>query len=202
MKSLIDGIESNFLDYFKVPDDFDPKDEERIKIFSRRMCEIRNKRNKESTAPKTSLQHYISETVVGDRKLWTQEELAKVLGKNKQMVYKYEKGIIEKIPLKDLRKICYFYDVTPHYLLGYTQKEHTVICFDEYGNLIVDESGNPKEFTEPIWFAPINVIDATKRYEKLSLDNGRLFELIDILITSSKEIQDICSLILEALLKK
>lgn len=41
----------------------------------------------------------------------TQEELGKSIGTTKQNIYKYEKGIVENIPFRRLRKLAAVFEV-------------------------------------------------------------------------------------------
>lgn len=54
-----------------------------------------------------------------DRNL-TLEEVGQALGMTHQLVYKYEKNIIANPTLKRIQTFSKFYDVSPAYLLGYT----------------------------------------------------------------------------------
>ena len=218
MKLLISDVEPDLEHLFRVPDDFDACSFEQIKIFAERLTAIRIKRKEEAKEPKISKHEFISENVVSKTSRWGREVLARVIGKHPQMVYKYEKGLIKNIPLKQLRKICYYYDVTPHYILGYTKDEHKCISFKErkiekqkcnnqsasekeYDYILeVDENGNPLEFDVPMWFAPLNVKAACKDYQNLSIDDMFLFELINRFIKNPKEKQELCAKILNALL--
>ena len=51
-------------------------------------------------------------------KRMTQEELGKLVGLNKEAIYKYEKGIVVNPKRLMIIKLAQIFDVTPSYLLG------------------------------------------------------------------------------------
>lgn len=67
---------------------------------------------------------YIGETIKMLRKSkdMSQEELGKRLGVGRAAVNKYEKGIVENIPLKTIEKIAEIFNVSPIYLVGWDSK--------------------------------------------------------------------------------
>lgn len=48
-------------------------------------------------------------------------ELGSLIGKNRATIYRYEKGDIENIPLEVLDPLAEALDVTPEYLMGWTE---------------------------------------------------------------------------------
>lgn len=56
------------------------------------------------------------------------DKLAKVLGKDRSTIYRYEKGEIENMPLDILEPIAKALQTTPQYLMGWTevQKKNNV----------------------------------------------------------------------------
>lgn len=58
----------------------------------------------------------------------TYEEIAKKLGfKSKGTISKYASGKIKKIEISMINEIADFFDVSPIWLLGYTNNKHFVI---------------------------------------------------------------------------
>ena len=55
----------------------------------------------------------------------TVDELAEKLGKNRATIYRYERGDIEKLPIEILEPISRALDVTPGFLMGWSQKAET-----------------------------------------------------------------------------
>lgn len=52
----------------------------------------------------------------------TQTDLAERIGTTKQNVYKYENGIITNIPSDKIEQIAKLFDVSPAYIMGWTEK--------------------------------------------------------------------------------
>lgn len=62
----------------------------------------------------------------------SQEEVSNILGTSKQTIHKYEKNIIENIPLDRIETLAKLYDTTPSYITGWEEKELTCpIIFNE-----------------------------------------------------------------------
>jgi repressor LexA len=55
----------------------------------------------------------------------TQTELAEMIGTTKQNVYKYENGIITNIPSDKIELMAEKFDVSPAYLMGWTDEKST-----------------------------------------------------------------------------
>lgn len=51
-------------------------------------------------------------------------ELGSLIGKNRATIYRYENGDIENIPLEMLDKLSDALNVTPEYLMGWTDSKH------------------------------------------------------------------------------
>lgn len=52
----------------------------------------------------------------------TQTDLAERIGTTKQNLYKYENGIITNIPSDKIEQIAKLFDVSPAYIMGWTEK--------------------------------------------------------------------------------
>ena len=67
-----------------------------------------------------------------EKKNLTQIELANLVGTTKQNIYKYENGIITNIPSDKIELISHYLDVSPCYIMGWTeeQKQSTPIVDD------------------------------------------------------------------------
>lgn len=55
------------------------------------------------------------------------EELAKLLGKNRSTVFRYENGEIENLPLDVLEPIARALKTTPQHLMGWDEKKETPV---------------------------------------------------------------------------
>ena len=53
----------------------------------------------------------------------SQEELGKRVGVQRAAINKYEKGTVENIPIKTIEKIAQVFDVSPSYIVGWTNEE-------------------------------------------------------------------------------
>lgn len=60
----------------------------------------------------------------------SQEELGRRVGVQRAAIQKYEKGVVENIPIKTIEKIASVFDVSPNYLVGWTE--------DNYGSLAME----------------------------------------------------------------
>lgn len=59
------------------------------------------------------------------------EELAKLLGKNRSTVFRYENGEIENLPLDVLEPIARALKTTPQHLMGWDEKKETPVIDTE-----------------------------------------------------------------------
>ena len=53
----------------------------------------------------------------------SQDELGKRVGVQRAAINKYEKGTVENIPIKTIEKIAQVFDVSPSYIVGWTNDE-------------------------------------------------------------------------------
>ena len=68
----------------------------------------------------------------------SQDELGKILGTNKQSIYKYENGIVTNIPIDKIKIMAEFFNVSPAYIMGWEDKPHddkTGNVFSNIGNI-------------------------------------------------------------------
>lgn len=84
-----------------------------------------------------------------EEKNMTQLELAKKINTSKQNISRYEKGVVETIPIRKLEAIAYALDTTYEYLTtGYDRLSDVVIHYDEAGNANIDEQSPLHELVE------------------------------------------------------
>ena len=53
----------------------------------------------------------------------SQDELGRRVGVQRAAINKYEKGTVENIPIKTIEKIAKVFDVSPSYIVGWTNEE-------------------------------------------------------------------------------
>jgi transcriptional regulator with XRE-family HTH domain len=53
----------------------------------------------------------------------SQDELGRRVGVQRAAINKYEKGTVENIPIKTIEKIAQVFDVSPAYIVGWTNQE-------------------------------------------------------------------------------
>ena len=100
---------------YRLNASFDMRDKELINTFCERLKKIRKQRQAE--AKKGTLPKFIE-----NRIKWDVENICDYLGLGTvQAYYKLEKADKhEVLPVKHIERLCTFFYVTPHYLLGYT----------------------------------------------------------------------------------
>ena len=125
----------------RPPKGVDPREPARIQIFAERLRGIREKRNAESRtageARNTS---------------WLAKDLAAELNVTPMTISKYEHGKVKSIPMHHLRRICAFYSVSPHYLLGYVEEKQEYLWLGKDGSIRKDARGAPKILVNPMRF--------------------------------------------------
>lgn len=66
----------------------------------------------------------------------TQEELGKLIGVKKAAIHKYESGIVQNMKRTTISKLANIFNVSPSYLLGYTNDKHIEEISEEEKQLI------------------------------------------------------------------
>ena len=66
----------------------------------------------------------------------TQTELAELIGTTKQNIYKYETGIITNIPSDKVELISHYLDVSPCYIMGWTDKQESTPIVDDRSAIV------------------------------------------------------------------
>ena len=205
-----------------MPNDFRKDDPERINMFCKRMKEIRKIRDKEALAS------YDGRKPVKNERLRRQKDLASILGVSVMTISKYEsydelrnneendekktqkvtnKTKIKSIPMKHIRRICSFYDVTPHYILGYVDNYNDVLVLDEAGKIQYQKKDGSENQLEVkvlkigMSFLPSYEVECIEEYKNLSISDYEFYMLISKLILSKDEkIHKICKQFLSVLL--
>lgn len=175
---------------FTYPNSFSEKDPKLIKIFAERLKAVREKRNEQSKTDDSII-----------RKAWSQEAIGQELGMTAAGYGRYEKANLESIQMKNIAVLCDIFNVTPHYLFGYTQDEHAIVELDENGNILLDENGNPKELKSAFVFYRKGQRQTIERYAKLTVENPLLFDLIRKLMAAPESKKSVCINVLAALLE-
>lgn len=57
-----------------------------------------------------------------EEKGYSLEEAGKAIGLNRQLIYKYETGIVSNIPSDRIEKLATLYGVSPAYIMGWTNR--------------------------------------------------------------------------------
>ena len=60
----------------------------------------------------------------------SQEELGRRVGVQRAAIQKYEKGTVENIPIKTIEKIATVFDVSPTYLVGWTDDGYNQLAME------------------------------------------------------------------------
>ena len=60
----------------------------------------------------------------------SQEELGRRVGVQRAAIQKYEKGTVENVPIKTIEKIAKVFDVSPTYLVGWTEEVYNELSME------------------------------------------------------------------------
>lgn len=144
-------VDDEFLELYEmltfIPPHFDKKDPERIKIFAERL-----RQSREAVAERNAQIKYVyGHEIEGPRycNVTTQKQVAEWLGITEARVSQYENGKIIEIPMKHLVAFYDMFDVTPHYLLGYTDSPDKNLAVRK-GMLLTDDEGKYKTVEYPM----------------------------------------------------
>lgn len=138
-------IEDEYWDIYEsltlLPPGFNPKDPEKIKLFAERLKSTRQSISKQNPSTK----HQTGLEIEGPRScnVTTQEQVAKWLGLTPARVSQIENGKIEQIPVEYLVSFYDMFNVTPHYLLGYTHSPQETLLVRS-GKILTDDNGEYK----------------------------------------------------------
>jgi len=147
--------------YGTPPVDFKPTDPEQIKLFSSRLKTLRKEHG-----------YRLADT-------------AHELGVSSMCISKYENGHIARIPIQHLRRLSVFYEVTPHYLLGYTEDKSALLKLNDKREIIYNQDGQPQLIHVGMFFASISYQRAIEAYRAMHDEDFELFDLISKILTSS-----------------
>ncbi len=104
----------------------------------------------------------------------TQEELGKIIGVQKSAIHKYESGIVENMKRSTIDKLARFFDVSPSYLLGYSNNDvpnniypvDNIISFEVLGTVRAGYDGMIDEIsTGEIIELPLSMISGGHKDE-------------------------------------
>lgn len=60
----------------------------------------------------------------------SQEALGQKIGVQRAAVNKYEKGVVENVPIRTIEKLAEVFNVTPAYLVGWDSKPQNPLAFE------------------------------------------------------------------------
>lgn len=201
-----------YSDLMKMPDDFDPGDPERKRIFSERLRTTR--RNAAKSIKSKQLDCNAENLYIGRNSpiVATQSDVANWFGITKATVSNYENyentNKYGKIPVEYLLSFYDMFEVTPHYLVGYTDRPDGILLMENDDQFMVDENGNYKvgyyPFSHPILtqkksvdaFNALCYVNAnwfTTLCQFLACDDAVLetgFELLEIIVKNSNKFKE------------
>lgn len=159
------------------PKSYDLSDPANVKVFAERLRQARKDYytrldNMVNTSEYYNIKH---------KKKISQSELAEQVGLTAMEISKYERGEIKEIPINRFREICFFLDVTVHYLLGLVDKPEQSLLLDENGDYILKD-GKPQVVISPMQCDPPSVVKANEGYRNLLLGDPELYWRINDII--------------------
>ena len=176
-------LNEEFKYLFRFPKKFNFKASENVKRFLDRLEEIRIKRladSKRIDELDDDYNYYDKEALAMNS--WTLEEVAHEMHITSAGMTKYHKKLITTIPEHQIRNLCKYFCVTPHYLLGLVDDEFSMLSMDEFGNVEYDENNQPKVLKLPMISIPDDFYESFQAYKKLYYENPQLYFLISDLI--------------------
>ena len=78
----------------------------------------------------------------------TQEELGRMVGVKKAAIHKYESGIVQNMKRATIGKLANIFNVSPSYLLGYTDERHLIPTKEENELISLINQLNEEELKE------------------------------------------------------
>lgn len=182
-------LDAEFFDLYKklttFPRDYDPKDKHRIQIFAERLRHIRETAHERIVREKDDLLNNIPCEV------YTKEALAKALFVTSTQVANYEKGNIKSIPMDKLVRLYDIYDVTPHYLTGYTDQPDKIILFNENNEPLYHNDGTYQTGIYPFTHPLLSSKTAIDVFSRLSWDNPKQFITLANFLNSEKNVRNL-----------
>lgn len=178
-------LNEEFKYLFRFPKNFNFKSPKNVTRFLDRLEEIRLKRltdSKRIDELGDDYNYYEKEALA--LKSWTLEEVGHAMQISAAGMTKYHKRKITSIPKHQIRNLCKYFYVTPHYLLGLVDDEFSMLSMDEMGNIEYDDNHQPKILKLPFISFPDDYYESFQSYKKLYYENPQLYFLISDLINS------------------
>lgn len=187
---------------YRYPKGFNKKDKSLIEKFGDRLKAIREKRAIEAADLLTKDISQVLSTTVDylQNHNWTLEDFAKSVGWSTTTAWKYENKSFNSIPVDKLKLICDYYSVTPHYILGYVDKEDKVLYLNEDDDIVIKD-GKVCTLSYELISMPLNSEDAILRYRNLYAKDIFLFDIINRIMESPKNKRDIYAKMMHQMLK-
>ena len=178
---------------------YDPRDKHRIQIFAERL------RHTRETMHERNMQIYNSADPLNriPCEVYTKKDLAKALFVTPTQVANYEKGNIECIPLDKLVRLYDIYDVTPHYLTGYTDQPDKIIFFDKEQKQkpLYNSDGTYQTGVYPFTHPLLSHKTAVDVFHKLAWENPEQFITLANFLNSGKTARKIGFKLLSVILE-
>lgn len=182
----------------RAPKGFNPRDPNRIQTFSERLRNLRTDRKRifqkqisEHRENSSDIQKECAESkenpAMDPQSFLRAKDLASELGVTPMMISKYENGKIKSIPMDRIRRICAFYGVSPHYLLGYVDGETDYLRMDKDGNILRNEKGEARILHSGMQFSTASFVQAEEAYKNLYMESNKMFWIIYKIISSPAE---------------
>lgn len=181
---------------FKMPKDFNPKDEYRIKVFGERLkaviksVEQRNSEIEEvEHRDKKGKLRTIAISGPKYCDINTARKLAEKLGITEANISRYIHGENRSVPMHFFFQLYDIYGATPHYLTGYTDEIGATLRLDIDGE-IVYKDGEPVKLVSPM--VPIFSLQqyVQKQFSELLFSSPKQFSTITDLLYSSKDVRE------------
>lgn len=182
-------LDIQFFDLYKklttFPPDYDPRDKHRIQVFAERLRHTRETAHERIVREEDDVLNNIPCEV------YTKEALAKALFVTLTQVANYEKGNIKSIPMDKLVRLYDIYDVTPHYLTGYTAHPDEIICFNENDEPLYQSNGTYQTGIYPFTHPLLSCKTAIDVFNRLSWENPKQFITLANFLNSDKKIRNL-----------
>ena len=143
-----DTFLENYLFLSRLPNDYDPKGHEEIRIFGERLQTVLDTVEERNGKPQLDeVGHRLSGD--NDCSVRNAAQLAEALNLSPARISQFVNGNVKSVPMGHLFKLYDIFGVTPHYFLGLVSRMDGVLALDDQGNVIYKD-GKPLETVFPM----------------------------------------------------